>query len=155
MTKKPLVFPENLHHVLVKLISPSNKYHDLSSSPKKNPTHISMSLKDVGATVGTIQSKSTVCRDLERLSLMKSSTAHQAVFFGLSMDNYTVSAFSGCSLISVIIQPTTSAPKPNQTGPIRYEQCSQVSIPDSSISHVKYFYTLRVDPAKQTQFVTF
>lgn len=56
-----------------------------------------MSLKDVGATVGTIQSKSSVCReDLERPppSLIKSSTAHQA--FGLSMDNYIVSAFSGC-----------------------------------------------------------
>lgn len=56
-----------------------------------------MSLKDVGATVGTIQSNITVCRDLERPSLMKASTAHQAVFFGLSKHNYTVSAFSGCS----------------------------------------------------------
>lgn len=81
-----------------------------------------MSLKDVAATVGTLQSKSTVCRDLERPSLMKSSTAHQAVLFGLSMDNHTVSAFSGCST-NFCYNPT-------------YHFCSQTKLPQLDMTNV-------------------
>lgn len=80
-----------------------------------------MSLKDVGATVGTIQSKSRVCReDLERSPLMKSSAAHQV--FGLFMDNYIVSAFSGCST-NLCYNPT-------------YHFCSQTKLPGLDMSNV-------------------